>query len=68
MGKSLDFLINIHKKFIIKIICMLGYQMINNLNYIHQRHIIHRDIKPDNFPMILMRIMLIYILLILVYR
>ena len=51
MGKSLEDLINIHKTFSIKTVCMLGYQMINNLNYIHDRHIIHRDIKPDNFVM-----------------
>ena len=51
MGKSLEDLINIHKTFTIKTVCMLGYQMINNLNYIHERHIIHRDIKPDNFVM-----------------
>ena len=30
---------------------MVGYQMINVLEYIHNKHILHRDIKPDNFVM-----------------
>ena len=51
MGKSLEELINIHKNFSIKTVCMLAYQMINILQYIHEKHIIHRDIKPDNFVM-----------------
>ena len=51
MGKSLEDLINEKKTFIIKTVCLLGYQMINVLEYIHDKHYVHRDIKPDNFVM-----------------
>ncbi len=33
----------------IKTACMLGIQMIDRIEYVHNRKIIHRDIKPDNF-------------------
>ena len=51
MGKSLEDLINEKKTFTIKTVCLLGYQMINVLEYIHDKHYVHRDIKPDNFVM-----------------
>ena len=51
MGRSLEDLINDKKTFSIKTVCLLGYQMINVLEYIHDKHYVHRDIKPDNFVM-----------------
>ena len=51
LGKSLEDIFNVRKQFSVKTVAMLGYQMINTLQFIHDRHIIHRDIKPDNFVM-----------------
>ena len=51
LGKSLETLLLERKKFSLKTVCLLGYQMMNILEYIHDKHILHRDIKPDNFVM-----------------
>ena len=51
LGKSLEELLMEKKNFSLKTVCMLGYQMINTLEFIHERHILHRDVKPDNFVM-----------------
>ena len=51
LGKSLEDIFTIKKKFSLKTICLLAFQMISVLEYIHNKHIIHRDIKPDNFVM-----------------
>ena len=51
LGKSLENIFNIRKIFSIKTVSMLGHQIVSILEYIHNRHILHRDIKPDNFVM-----------------
>ena len=53
MGKSLEDLFenSMNKKMSLRCVCNLGYQMIEIMEYIHNKHIIHRDIKPDNFVM-----------------
>ena len=52
LGKSLEDLFQENgKRFTLKTVCMLADQMIERLEFIHNKHIIHRDIKPDNFTM-----------------
>ena len=53
MGKSLEQIFeNLPiKKMTVNCVAKLGLQMIDILEYIHNKHIIHRDIKPDNFVM-----------------
>ena len=51
LGKNLGNYFEEKKIFSIKTVCMLANQFISILEYIHNRHIIHRDIKPDNFVM-----------------
>ena len=52
LGKSLEYFFEkMNNKFSLKTVCMLGIQMITRLQYIHNKHILHRDIKPDNFIM-----------------
>ena len=50
LGKSLEDLFqSMEKKFTIKTVCMVGIQMLDRLEFIHFKNMIHRDIKPDNF-------------------
>jgi len=51
MGKSLEDIFEKleEKKMSIRCVCNIGYQMIEILEYIHNKFFIHRDIKPDNF-------------------
>ena len=51
LGRSLENIFEEKKRFSLKTVCMLGYQFVTILEYIHNKHIVHRDIKPDNFAM-----------------
>jgi len=51
LDQSLDNILSKLRRFSVKTVAMLGYQLIKILKYIHDKHIIHRDIKPDNLAM-----------------
>lgn len=49
-GQSLeDLFVAGGRKFDLKTTLMIGYQMIERIEFIHNKGFIHRDIKPDNF-------------------
>lgn len=49
LGDSLQTLINNKKVFTLKLVLQLGLQIIFTLKSIHEKDLVHRDIKPDNF-------------------
>ena len=50
LGKSLDKLFSdTNRKFSIKTVSQIAYQMVQRIEYVHSRGYIHRDIKPGNF-------------------
>ena len=51
LGRSLEDIFEERKNFTLKSVCMIAPQMISVLEFIHNKHIVHRDIKPDNFLM-----------------
>ena len=50
LGKSLlDIFISKNLNYEFKDICLIAIQIIERIQWIHSRYIVHRDIKPDNF-------------------
>jgi len=52
LGSSLeDLFVNAGKKLSLKTVLQIGEQMIERIELMHEKQILHRDIKPDNFLM-----------------
>lgn len=52
LGPSLESVVKEYgRKFSIPTTVMLGCQMINLIEFMHSRSLLHRDVKPDNFVM-----------------
>jgi serine/threonine protein kinase len=49
LGSSLESLVKKYGQLSLKSVLLIGLQMIGRIKDLHERDLIHRDIKPDNF-------------------